>query len=102
MIHAVNNPLQTHRISAGPPAPNPASSPESSSRLTPEDGVTLSPAALRYDDDPAMDAKIAEIRKQIANDEYLTDEKIDAVVNRLHKALSAEHQPLPKSFRKLA
>ena len=102
MIHAVNNPLPTHRPNAAPPAQPTAAAPTTPNRIAAQDNLALSADALRYAADEGVDAKVAEIRKLIANDEYLSDEKLDVVVNKLHKALYGDTPGTPLSLRKMA
>ena len=56
-----------------------------------EDRVELSQAAVEYDPqveaDRAMETRIASVRAEIAAGTYLTDEKINAVVDKLYKQL---------------
>ena len=58
----------------------------------PADSVELSDAAANYDPqtaaEAAMQKRIATIRTQIAADTYLTDDKLNAVVDRLFEELS--------------
>ncbi len=52
--------------------------------------------SLQGDDEPrsgVATARIAEIRRQIADGTYLTEEKLDAAVERLCAAL---HEPAPR------
>ncbi len=64
---------------------------EAGAAATTEDRVELSSAAQTYDPaaagDLAMQRKITDIRAQIEAGTYLTDDKIDAVVQRLHTEL---------------
>ena len=52
------------------------------------DRVELSEAAANYDPEAVMDRRIADIRSQIANDTYLTPEKLDAVAEGLLKDIA--------------
>ncbi|MGD8453525.1 MAG: hypothetical protein PVJ57_17060 [Phycisphaerae bacterium] len=64
-----------------PKAQAPAASPEQSDR------VELSEAARTYEADSAADVRIRDLRAQIAADEYITDDMLDVVVDRLHEEL---------------
>jgi anti-sigma28 factor (negative regulator of flagellin synthesis) len=54
--------------------------------LTTQDRVEFSAGAQSQEpaSDPALRARIAEIRQRIAEGTYLTPDKLDAVVDRLH------------------
>lgn len=65
-----------------------ASSGERAAALT--DQVELSDAARTQagpSDPPIRDALVQRVRQEIADGTYLTDDKLNAVVNRLHKEL---------------
>ncbi len=59
--------------------------------LDSEDQVELSGAARNFDDSTdapsAMDERIRLLREQIASGTYLTEEKLNYVVDRLHEEL---------------
>lgn len=57
------------------------------------DAIELSGAALDYDTHLSkLPNRIRQIRDQIAKDEYLTPQKIDTVVDRLHRELTTPPQ----------
>lgn len=54
----------------------------------PSDAVELSPAAQRQlQDAPVRSDLIAQVREQIANGTYLTEDKLNATIDRLAKVL---------------
>jgi hypothetical protein len=76
---------QLYRTAGGPkPQQDPTN-------LSPDDQVELSGAARSFDgttDAPnAMDERIRTLREQIAAGVYLTDDKLNHVVDRLHAEL---------------
>ena len=56
-----------------------------------QDQVEISSAAQAYDApavaEPGMEQRIAEIKAQIAAGTYLTDDKLNAVVDKLHEEI---------------
>lgn len=57
----------------------------------PTDAVELSAAAAEFDGPPPpppMDARVAEIRQQIADGSYLTEDKLEVAVDRLFEMLT--------------
>jgi anti-sigma28 factor (negative regulator of flagellin synthesis) len=95
-----------HPGSTTPPGrlarPAPGATPASPSRpapppdAAPTDRVELSEAANRYEPvtEPtgASEERIREIRSEIATGRYITDDKIDVVVDRLLEVLLGENQ----------
>ncbi len=69
----------------------PPATPEAPAAAQATDRVELSEAAANYDPqaavDAAMERRVAQIREEIAAGTYLTPEKLDVVVDRLHAEL---------------
>ena len=74
------------------------SKPQDAPAERPEDQVDLSPAAREYRPDgevrPATDERVRELRQQIAADTYVTDDKLDRVVERLHAEIFGAAAPV--------
>lgn len=95
MIDLLTPPTQYPRAAAPPGAADPrgdgAPLPSAFVPLPADDTVRLSEASRNFDASPAeVDAKVARIKAMIADDSYLTDDKIDAVVDNLHKNLCGQ------------
>jgi hypothetical protein len=93
MIDGVTNPIPSTtqapvRIGGGPPSEEARGKPE---ELAAADAVELSSAAQEEiqtgDARPVRLSLVERVRAEIAADKYLTDDKLDAVVNRLRAEL---------------
>lgn len=92
MIDLLTHSPQYPRAAAPTPsdaAGRPAHGPRIAGHERPTDTVELSEASRKFEQAATAesDAKVARIKAMIADDSYLTDDKIDAVVNKLHAAL---------------
>ena len=54
------------------------------------DRVELSEAARNHEDQPVRNELVSRVRTEIASDAYLTDEKIDATIEKLLSALNGD------------
>lgn len=77
-------------------SPQPAAVPRESG----DDVLELSATArstIRENDPPAIrEDFVRRIREQIANGDYLTDDKLDAAVDRLHKEITSGSNDAPE------
>ncbi|TWT45734.1 hypothetical protein RAS1_21630 [Phycisphaerae bacterium RAS1] len=89
-LASISNPL-VDLAGVGRPLLRDASTPRCNAPKPSADSVELSDAAQRYTppepDDPAGNARIADIRSRIADGSLLNDDVMDVVVDRLYKDL---------------
>ena len=94
MINGVTNPVHaaTHSTVRSQPPPN-EDVRLTEGRVNSSDAVELSEVAReqisRSGSTPIRRELVEQVRAEIAAGKYLTDEKIDAVVNRLHRQVIA-------------